>query len=184
MFNKYLKNLNLPDSFVSITLGFLVVIVAGLLIYNYFTKGKAGQPASPSKELTYEEKALEKAALLPTTYKVAENENLWMIAEKYYDSGYNWVTIAAENKLSNPNFLTVGQELNIPKAEVIRPASEKMLATAIEPEKTYTVVSGDNLWNIAVSQYGDGYAWTKIASANKLVNPNLIHAGNVLTLPR
>ena len=49
---------------------------------------------------------------------------------------------------------------------------------------SYTVVHGDTLWSIACRAYNDCYAWTKIAQANKLVNPNMIHAGNVFTLPR
>ena len=183
MFNKFLKNLNLPDSFVSVTLGFLVVIVVGLLIYNYFSKGKQTAEQTSKNEVIYEEKSVDKATLLPTTHKVSDNENLWTIAVKYYDSGYNWVTIAQANKLANPNLLAVGQELTIPKAEVIK-ATGEVSSTATEPAKTYTVVKGDNLWNIAVKEYGDGFTWTKIAQANKLVNPNLIHAGNVLTLPR
>ena len=80
MFKQYLKNLNLPDSFVSITLGFLVVIVAGLLVYNYFTKGKTSQQAAKSNEVTYEEKSVDQFSLLPATHKVADNENLWTIA--------------------------------------------------------------------------------------------------------
>lgn len=183
MWKKYLKNLNLPESFVSITLGFLVVIVAGLLIYNYFTGGK--QEKIPPQEVVSEEKPQEKATPpLPATHTVVANENLWVIAEKYYGSGYNWVTIVSENKLSNPNFIMVGQTLNIPRAEIIRPAGEKMLATAVEPEKIYTVVQGDNLWNIAVREYGDGFAWTRIAATNNLANPDLIYTGNVLRLPR
>lgn len=183
MWKKYLKNLNLPESFVSITLGFLVVIVAGLLIFNYFSKGKEEKVAPKEEAL---EETLEEKRVSPflTAHIVVENENLWVIAEKYYGSGYNWVTIASENKLSNPNFIIVSQVLNIPKAEVIRPAGEKMLATAVEPEKIYTVVQGDNLWNIAVREYGDGFAWTRIAATNNLANPDLIYTGNVLRLPR
>jgi nucleoid-associated protein YgaU len=49
---------------------------------------------------------------------------------------------------------------------------------------SYTVVAGDTLWDIACRAYGDCYAWVKIAEANKLINPNLIHPGNVFTLPR
>lgn len=48
---------------------------------------------------------------------------------------------------------------------------------------TYIVQRGDNLWNIAVAAYGDGYRWVDIAKANNLVNPSIIHAGNVLTIP-
>lgn len=182
MWKKYLKQLNLPESYISITLGFLVVIVAGLLLYNYFSKNKPSD--TTSKDASTEEKRAVEIATLPTTHTVSENETLWSIAEKYYQSGYNWVTIASGNKLANPDLITVGQSLIIPKAETIKPASGEISAAAVEPVKIYTVVPGDNLWNIAVREYGDGYAWTKIASANNLVNPNLIHTGNVLTLPR
>ncbi|MGN1085402.1 MAG: LysM peptidoglycan-binding domain-containing protein [Porcipelethomonas sp.] len=52
--------------------------------------------------------------------------------------------------------------------------------------KTYTVKSGDCLYNIAKKFYGDGSQYTKIYNANKSVigsNPNLIKAGQVLTIP-
>ena len=183
MWKKFLKNLDLPESFVSITLGFLVVIVAGLLLYNNFARGKEEKTITQQASLQEIQQEKETSSL-PTTHSVVENENLWTIAEKYYGSGYNWVTIAAENKLSNSNYIMASQVLNIPKAEVIRPESEKMLATAAEPEKIYTVTQDDSLWNIAVREYGDGFAWTKIAVANNLVNPDIIHAGNVLRLPK
>ena len=52
--------------------------------------------------------------------------------------------------------------------------------------KTYTVKSGDCLYNIAKKYYGDGSKYTKIYEANKKIigsNPNLIKAGQVLTIP-
>ena len=49
---------------------------------------------------------------------------------------------------------------------------------------SYTVVHGDNLWDIAVRAYGDGYKWVEIANANDLANPNLIHTGNLFVIPR
>ena len=48
----------------------------------------------------------------------------------------------------------------------------------------YTVVRGDNLWKISTHLYGTGYNWVLIARENKLVSPNVIHAGNVLTVPK
>jgi len=49
---------------------------------------------------------------------------------------------------------------------------------------SYTVVSGDNLWDISVRAYADGYKWPEIARVNNLTNPDLIHSGNTLKLPR
>ncbi len=160
----------------------MVVIVGGLIAYNYFSKNKIGPSLFTGGKT--EEKMEEKAPSLPTTHTVADNENLWTIAEKYYQSGYNWVTLAKENNLNNPDYLQAGQVLNIPKAEIIKPESGEISSAAVEPPKTYTVVAGDSLWDIAVRELGDGYAWSKIANANNLVDPNLIHPGNVLTLPR
>ncbi len=57
---------------------------------------------------------------------------------------------------------------------------------APEPPKTYTVVRGDSLWAVARKSYGSGDGWAKIYEANREVigpNPNLIYAGQVLTIP-
>lgn len=128
---------------------------------------------------------------------VQKNDSLWSIAEKKYTSGYNWVDIAAANHLANPNAIHVGDRLILPsvkaKLTTISPEEEVSVPhvqqTATKTMSTisddsYTVVSGDNLWNIAVRAYGDGYKWTTIANANNLVNPRIIHSGNHLKIPR
>ena len=56
--------------------------------------------------------------------------------------------------------------------------------TGASYEKTYTVVSGDCLWNIAKKFYGSGTDYKRIAAANPFItNPNLIYPGQVLTIP-
>nr|DAK68123.1 MAG TPA: tail assembly protein [Caudoviricetes sp.] len=55
-----------------------------------------------------------------------------------------------------------------------------------EAPRTYTVAIGDCLWSIAQRFYGKGSEYTKIYEANRDVigsNPNLIYAGQVLTIP-
>ena len=63
---------------------------------------------------------------------------------------------------------------------------KKKRETSSAPKvKTYTVKSGDCLWNIAKKYYGNGAQYTKIynASKGKIKNPNLIYPGQVLTIP-
>jgi len=50
---------------------------------------------------------------------------------------------------------------------------------------TYTVKSGDSLSKIAKHVYGDANKWHAIFEANRdtIKNPDLIHPGDVLTLP-
>jgi len=52
-------------------------------------------------------------------------------------------------------------------------------------QRTYTVVSGDNLTAIARHFYGDGNQWHRIYDANrdKISDPNLIHPGQELVIP-
>jgi LysM repeat protein len=49
--------------------------------------------------------------------------------------------------------------------------------------RTYTVVSGDTLWAISEGFYGDGSKYHVIADASGVSNPDLIHPGQVLTIP-
>lgn len=51
--------------------------------------------------------------------------------------------------------------------------------------QSYTVQSGDSLSKIAKRVYGDANKWHTIYEANrdKIKNPDLIHPGQVLTLP-
>jgi hypothetical protein len=51
--------------------------------------------------------------------------------------------------------------------------------------QTYTVQEGDSLWAIAERFYGDGNQWSRIAEANseQVPDPNVIHPGQVLTIP-
>ncbi len=72
-----------------------------------------------------------------------------------------------------------------PKA-TLQQARAAQNSPAPSSAQTYTVVSGDCLWNIAKKFYGDGSMYTAIYNANIDViggNPNLIYPGQVLTIP-
>ena len=183
--------LSISEKTVSTFLGLVVVLVVGGLVFNYF-KGKAGNVEVDKGEEAGQlegEAARDANGDLPTTYSVKEGDNLWKISESFYDSGYNWVDIASENSLSNPDAIEVGQELKIPnveaKAETVAVLPETGVGDSISAGD-YTVQKGDWLSKIALRAYGDMFAWEKIYEANKKiigVNPHSIEEGMVLTIP-
>ncbi|MCO6179965.1 5'-nucleotidase C-terminal domain-containing protein [Ciceribacter sp. RN22] len=58
--------------------------------------------------------AADAAVATVKTYSVAAGDNLWKIAKELFGDGMMWSKIAEANKLKNPNFLMVGQELEVP----------------------------------------------------------------------
>ncbi|MBL7150313.1 LysM peptidoglycan-binding domain-containing protein [Candidatus Microgenomates bacterium] len=186
----WLKKLKLSESTISMALGALVVIVVGILIFNYFSKGEIGEEIKPEElEMAMEgsegELEIGEITELPATYKVKNDDHLWAIAVKYYQNGYKWTEIAKANNLASPNLISPGQELTIPEIKV---SEEKVQEIKPEPEsinsEKYQVQKGDCLWSIALRAYGDPYKWSEIAKANELGNPDLIYPETELNLPR
>ncbi|WP_318209549.1 MULTISPECIES: LysM peptidoglycan-binding domain-containing protein [unclassified Streptomyces] len=62
------------------------------------------------------------------------------------------------------------------------PSAEEESVFVPEP-RTYTVEPGDTLWAIAERFYGDGNRYHDIAAASGIDDPDLVDAGQVLTIP-
>ncbi|MBI3887683.1 LysM peptidoglycan-binding domain-containing protein [Candidatus Microgenomates bacterium] len=175
----------LNDSVISMLLGALVVVLIGLVAFNFFKNKQATNPVTPTETEVTEQNFKEEltpatsTVNLPTTYTVAKGDTLWSIAEMFYTNGFDYKKIAQSNNISNVSQLEVGQKLIIPAKDTVVAAQPNRIDGT-----SYTVVRGDSLWDIAVRAYGDGFRWTEIARVNKLANPNIIHAGNVFVLPR
>lgn len=196
-------NIESNQSKVSLVLGALIVLVIGILVFNYFNRNKASLgPAQQTESQTLTEKQDVSKGNLPGNYTVKDEDTLFIIAEKYYQDGKKFSEIAKANNLTDVNEIVVGQVLKIPKLET----QETQVANAspipsTEPElgtgggnttiwgtrvegNTYTVVEGDWLSKIAGRAYGDIMAFDKIAQANNLSNPDHIEPGMVLVIPR
>ncbi len=196
-----LKTIKLNESMLSVIFGMITVVLIGILVFRMYQGNKpeitsdADTTSVPQATETVGEVAVEVKETgekfvvdQPESYTVQTGDHLWMIAEQVYGSGYNWVDIAKENELVNPSVVTSGQTLRLPKVavrEIVKPAT-----ATISPEMpkiegdSYTVVKGDNLWNICVRAYSDGYKWTEVSKFNQLVNASLIEVGQVIKLPR
>lgn len=172
-------------------MGILVVLAIGGLVYRYFQKQQPIQQEQQEEEQQEELEQELRSMELPVTHTVAAGESLWVIAETYYQSGYNWVDIAEENNLADPGLLAVGQELEIPDVEPKTPTLSALPDTGISQEPTitgsqYTVEEGDSLSKIAYRAYGDMFSWPRIWGANRdqIDNPNIIEPGMELEIPR
>ncbi len=185
------------ESYTSLLMGVVAVIIAALFIGSLLrqqhqplqqTSSVSTSPTTAVKTVTPSQEQPSEFKNATKTYIVQQGDDLWHIAEKFYKSGYNWVDIAAVNKLDNPGLLFTGQQLTIPtvtaKVATITTAMQHAPPTNAITGNSYTIVHGDSLWDISVRAYGDGYRWVDIAKANSLANPGLIFSGNVLIIPR
>lgn len=109
----------------------------------------------------------------------------------YAKDGAAWSSKTETSEPPPPAPEADAPEADAPEAEVapevaVEPAAVEAPAPAAPPPpavRTYTVVSGDTLWAISERFYGDGSKYQVIADASGVANPDLIHPGQVLTIP-
>lgn len=185
------------QSRLSMVLGALIVLVVGILIFNYFNKNSGDLGPASQNQQAIQDVSPEN---LPGKYTVKEGDTLFLIAEKYYKNGDKFTEIAKANNLSDVNAITTGQVLEIPKLseEVAQspsptPSAEAGMGTGGGDvtvwgpkitSDTYTVEEGDWLSTISARAYGEVMSYQKIATANNIANPDLIYPGQVIKLPR
>lgn len=198
------------QSKVSMVLGALIVLVIGVLVFNYFNKSKPslGPAQQTQNEISQQDVAKDQ---LPGKYTVKEGDTLFLIAQSYYDDGSRFEGIVKTNKLASADVIETGQVLEIPKLETQiaqatpQPTTQPTVAPSAQPTEqealgtgggnstiwgdriegnSYTVIEGDWLSTVAGRAYGDIMAFEKIAKANNIVNPDHIEPGQVLVIPR
>ena len=142
------------------------------------------------------------------TYTVQSGDTLSDIASQY---GITWQELYSLNpQITNPNLIQPNQIINIPGEQkatptpaqiptptptptpapvsepTAEPATEPAPSSAPKPvssqDPTYNVASGDTLSSIAAKS---GISWQELHSLNpQISNPNLIHPGDVVNLPK
>lgn len=174
------------ESYLSMGLGLLVVLVVGVLLFNFLNRGnnESDVDSEDNQEASEEQENEAPTAEEEGAYTVVEGDTLWSIAEETYESGFEWQRIADENGLANPHALEAGQTLTLPTVQ-----ANVLPETGISADKativdTYTVVDGDTLWSISCQVYGDCYRWLDIFEANSLASADYIDTGIELSIPR
>lgn len=112
------------------------------------------------------------------SHVVVSGDTLSEIAQ---DTGTTVVGLMAENDLSSPDRIRIGQVLSIPHRDGSGHASAPAAATPAAPSAgTYVVAPGDTLGHIAIRT---GVSSRDIAEANGITNPNRIRVGQKLSIP-
>lgn len=157
---RLLKILKLNESTVSMFLGLAVVLVIGGMIVNYLRNKPAEVPTFDDQQLKLVDEAQrdEFAEIpadklppfkgeLPVTYEVRAGDNLWKIAERYYQTGYAWTEIANANNLKDAGNIEKGQSLVIPQLSKAYPLTveESELATGGVASASDEDLSADEL---------------------------------------
>ena len=188
-----LKNLKLNESTVSVLLGGIVIILVAVLFISQTRQlsdeNKIELGATiPEVSNDIEAPSTEEIEDNEDTFIVAQGDTFWSIAEQEYGSGFEWVKIAQANPDINPLTISEGDVLKLPAGgeiteEAVATEQYETTTTMEQTQSEHVVEQGDSLWSISVAIYGDGYRWSEISELNNLVNPNIIHPGNILQLP-
>ena len=183
--------LTLREKYFNLILGLVASFVISTLTYKLLLKNikvnlAFKMPVFKLGQKTIEKKPVAKKSV--RTYIVAEGDDLWNIAEKFYGSGFNAYDISIANKMTDSSNLEVGIIVVIaevtPRLASVGEISTISSAQVTYVENKYIVQPGDSLSIIAQRVYGDIFAWPSIMNANNLLSPDSIEAGMVLIIPR
>lgn len=121
-----------------------------------------------------------------TTYLQSEGFDMSVFKQEWVDS---WTAPRTEDEMASSEYNELMGRINQLENAIRNhghTAGTPPPPPPAPPRRTYTVVAGDTLSGIAQKVYGNAGAWQKIYDANRGIiggNPNLIRAGQVLTIP-
>lgn len=171
---------NWQESYPSLILGAIIVVILGLLVANYISRKDKGEIDMGEQTVQTIEQAM--APKAGAQYTVRQNDSLSKISETVYGSQDNWMAIAKANNIVNPNRILVGSKLQLPAKEAVAQEPTVTVVTS------YDVVAGDTYFTIAEKVYGNGSRWRDLDRANgmrRLPNGNpLVFAGTTIVVPR
>ena len=184
------------------------IVKDDLIVKTANDRFKSSAPVSRTNEKTRVNKP---KPALPKTYVVSEDDNLAIIARKFYgpEKGNKKVNVArifeANRKLlKSLDEIYVGQKLTIPPLidksgsvfsgslfEKVKSISRKLTSSdktkvpRASRSKQYVVREGDSLWRIAAQQLGDGTRYKELSEINAdiLGNEDYLAVGLRLRIP-
>ncbi len=181
----------LKEKFITSLLGFFVFAVfitsSVYAVYKY-----APMVITAKKTTPFSQKATPKPSpKFPTNYIVQEGDTVSSIAQRMYGNELYGQQIMKANNLYTPDALDIGKTIVLPAVTPLptMPVQGEigtglMTGPVTATGTTYIVQPGETLSDIALRVYGDNNAWTKIAQANSIADPNNVKEGTTLKIPQ
>ena len=152
-----------------------------------------GEAATPGTGTGTGSVAADRNVRAAGTIKVEPGQTLSELAQIHLGSSRlaDGLFEANRDKLKDPDTLTVGMVLRLPKAstpqpEATRPSPARPAPASAGGGKEYTVEPGDTLSSIASKFFDDANQWRKVHQANRkrIKDPNVLVPGTKLSIPQ
>lgn len=174
----FFSYLRFGESYTSLILGIIVVIIATALLLSFVHNKNAGKVnSSVTQSMKNSVQISQKAA------EIGER------APNNTEDGPATASTKNNTSTVNPQPTVVSKKVVEKKVVKASTAPKKMQQAQINKIKTekdnniWVVQKDESLWVIAEKKYNNGYKWVDIARINNLSNPSDIHLGDKLILP-
>jgi MYXO-CTERM domain-containing protein len=123
---------------------------------------------------------------------IERGDTLWSIITAHYgrfDRVLLDSVLAVNPRIEDPNLILVGWQITLPALSdepVVDPGAPAPTPRGESSWSVVTVQRGDTLWEIVDRHYGSATAeliWAVVDSNPEIENPDVIYAGQVITLP-
>jgi nucleoid-associated protein YgaU len=171
--NSFFNLLEFGESYTSLILGIIVVIIATVLLLT-FVRNTNNTVNSPKTQISSQQ-TVKKIALV--SQAATSTVKPTVVAK----------SPTPTKSQPTPTITKIPTVTNKPTPTImpkVAAAKDTMVKQTTQKGNVYTVAEGDTLWKIAEAHYKSGYNWVDIASANNLNVPGAIHKGDKLILPK
>lgn len=192
--NSFFDYLRFGESYTSLILGIIVVIISTALLLSFFNN----RNATPTNTVTQDAQSIAQISQRALQLTVTPRET-GTVDTQAAQTGPSTTIVPTTAPTTNPTAVPTMKPTNAP---TVKPTETKKVAqattaptaaptkapakeeTKISASGEYTVKAGDSLWTIAERQYKSGYNWVDIARANNLSNPGQITVNQKLKMPK